>query len=64
MDKQRKRALKRAVRNARRADLVALLPADPETMAGLFDFLDDQFSERRCEHNLRPNEAVVPIHRN
>lgn len=52
MDKQRKRGLKQAVRNARRAELVALLPADPETMAGLFDFLDDQLIEGQCEHNL------------
>ena len=52
MDKQRKRALKQAVRKARRADLAASLPTDPETMAGLFDFLDDQLSEGQCEHNL------------
>lgn len=35
-----------------RADLVALLPADPETMAGLFDFLDAQLSKGHCEHDL------------
>src|SRR5215467_7040272 len=52
-EKQRRKSLKQAVRQAERETLLASLPMVPAQMKALFDFIDQQLGHEECDGTLR-----------
>jgi hypothetical protein len=52
-EKQRRKSLKQAVRQAEYDAFLASLPMIPEQIKALFDFIDQQLSHEECDNTLR-----------
>jgi hypothetical protein len=57
MDKESKKAMRKAVRARERAAARAAFPLAPSQLKSLFDWLDMQLENDRCDHTLTMTRA-------
>jgi hypothetical protein len=61
-DRDRRRFLRDAYKNAERAARSALLPIDAEQLDALLDYLDEKLGDEPCDHTTRHAERWAATH--